>query len=139
MVESTLKEQAPSRDDVFEGRVLSSALPLQVSICGDDDAIRDMGTTAGGRSIDLPATGDITIVEPRLDLDEAAWDRLLGEMKERRIPGLRAGGRLSDRHLSRIGELADHLVYLDLEGTNTDIKMRVCGIWPACGGSGSST
>lgn len=121
MVGETLRQGAPSRGPQFAADVLRSALPLQVSIVLDKDRTRDLGTTAAGRGIQVPE-GATWLVEPRLDLDEKGWDRLLGEMKERRIPGLRAGGRLSDRHLKRIGELGDFLLYLDLESTQAGIS-----------------
>jgi RNA polymerase sigma factor (sigma-70 family) len=123
MVKDTLRQDAPSRDEKFTAKVLSSALPLHVTMVpalAKDDTL-DLGTTAVGRTVEIPQESDTWFVEPLVPLDDQAWDRLLGEMKERGIPGLRAGGHLTDRHLKRIGELGQNLEYLDLSGTHTGI------------------
>lgn len=131
MVRDTLHDDAPSRDDRFEKRVLRSAMPLQVfAIAGEDEPRDDphsvqrvnLGSTLAGRQIDIPDQA-VWYVEPRLDIgtDDAAFDQLLSEMKQRRIPGLCTGGQLTDRHLPRLAELADQLLYLDIGGGNTGI------------------
>jgi len=136
MVQDSLHEEAPSRTASFERRVVTSVLPLQVSVWEQPgDIARALGSTVAGRHVDIPENptflensilpeNSVLIVEPRLEIDDAAWDRLLGEMKERQIPGLCVEGRLSDRHLERMGELADQLVYLNLSGTNAGITDR---------------
>ncbi|NKB70844.1 MAG: sigma-70 family RNA polymerase sigma factor [Candidatus Latescibacteria bacterium] len=120
MVQESFQQQAPSRDDRFAHQVLTSALPLQMYWIDEGGQEHDGGTTAGDRQVQIPDSA-VWLVEPRAELTDQAWDRLLGLMRERRIPGLRAGGRLDDRHLRRIGEL-EHLVYLDLSGWNTGIS-----------------
>jgi hypothetical protein len=125
MVRDVLRDDAPSRDERFEKHVLSSALPLQVFVVTPAEgpgAERGLGSTTAGRDVDVPKEA-VWVVEPRLDVagDDENFEALLAEMKERRIPGLRTGGRLSDRHLPRLAELADHLVYLDLSGGDTGI------------------
>ena len=136
MVQDSLHEEAPSRTASFERRVVTSVLPLQVSVWEQPgDIARALGSTVAGRHVGIPENptflensilpeNSVLIVEPRLEIDDAAWDRLLGEMKERQIPGLCVEGRLSDRHLERMGELADQLVYLNLSGTNAGITDR---------------
>lgn len=53
------------------------------------------------------------------------WDEVIAVMKERRLPGLRASGQMTDALLERFSRL-DHITQLDLEGSKglTDEGLR---------------
>ena len=55
-------------------------------------------------------------VSPQRQLTDAEWDRLVGEMKERRVTALDAGGLMTDAVLARVATL-DHVTSLSLGGS----------------------
>ena len=120
MVEDTLHDHAPSRDDRFERRVLRSTLPLQVGwigLDGDKDPAgsneHKLGATTIGRAeADVPECR-VWYVEPRSDLPGGEWETVLEEVAARKIPGLSGGFELTGELLGRVGKL-EHLIYLDL-------------------------
>ncbi len=102
-------------------QVFSSSLPLQVTMF-DRGGSRRIEPTSAEREIEVPA-GYYWFVEPTEALSDQDWETLLGEISEREIPGLKTNGRMSDRHLDMMSGM-NHLIYLDLSGTNTGITDR---------------
>lgn len=69
-------------------------------------------TTQPGTTVDLPPSR-VWFLEPKRGKDQADWDNLLDEIRERKIPGLYSQGTISDERMPEIGQL-HHLRFLDL-------------------------
>ena len=115
MLEEDLDRNRPSKGGGFVQRVLSSLFPIQVSSLDEWGDRRPVGSTVGGRTADIP-DASVWIVEPRALLGDQEWDALIDQIRDLQIPGIAAGGQMTDALLRRIAQL-DHITYLDLSGS----------------------
>jgi hypothetical protein len=72
------------------------------------------GKTIAAKSVSMLSIDELGIKEEVLRSRD--WDEIVAFMEERRLPGLRASGQMTDALLDRFSRL-DHITALDLEGS----------------------
>ena len=104
-----------SVENVMDSHSIHTRLALQFGYLNEQDEAKTIGHTLVLPTIQWPQTKRL-VVTPRQSMTDEDWVELISLMREHRIIGLNAAGRLTDKALAQLAEL-DFISYLIFDGS----------------------